>query len=150
MSFEQLTSDQIEDLVGARHDTTGIEYPPIGLQPYYEWLVRTLHLLAESSCGALRVGPNESNATHVRVAPGRAFISDVVLDYAGGAVDLSAYNNGTAYLWLESDSGSATIGVDSDVNGWPADPHIKLAEVTLAAGAVTNILDRRFETILRV
>ncbi|MFW6059382.1 MAG: hypothetical protein ACODAQ_04330 [Phycisphaeraceae bacterium] len=150
MPFEQLTSDQIESLVGTRHASTGIEYPPIGLQPYYEWLVRTLHLLTESSCGALRVARDDGNDTTVRIAPGRLSISGAALAYPGGTQDLSAYNNNTALLWLEDDSGSAVLGVDASANGWPVDPHIKLAEVILAEGVITDILDRRFETIFRV
>jgi len=150
MAIQTLSSEQIDSLVGTRHDTTGFDYPPDGLQPYYEWLVRTLHLLAESSCGSLRVAQDDAGGTTVRIAPGRAEISNIALDYTGGTIDLSSYNNDTAYLWLEDDSGSAHIGVDTDANGWPAGAHIKLAEVTLSAGAITTILDRRFETIFRV
>ena len=150
MALEQLTPDQIENLVGTRHGTVGIEYPPVGLQPYYDWLVRTLHTLAESSCGALRVAVDDANNTTVHIAPGRASVSSVVLDYPGESIGLSAYNNATAYLWLSSDGGEATVGVGSGASGWPMDPHIRLAEVTLAAGKITAILDRRFETIFRV
>ena len=150
MAIRPLTSDQIDSLVGTRHSTAGIEYPPDGLQPYYEWLVRTLHLLAESSCGSFRVARDEANDTTVRIAPGRAEISGVVLEFAGGSEDLAAYNNDTAYLWLEDNGGSAQVGIGTDANGWPGGAHIKLAEVTLAAGQIDTILDRRFETIFRV
>ncbi len=120
MAIEQLTPEQIDELVGTRHATTGIEYPAEGLQPYYQWLVRALHALAERSAGALCVAEDDVNATTVNIAPGRASISSVVLDYAGGAIDLSSYNNDIAYLWLEDNAGSASIAHASDASGWPA------------------------------
>ena len=40
---------------GSRHAVTGVLTPELGMQPYYDWLLETLHLLNESSCGALRV-----------------------------------------------------------------------------------------------
>lgn len=150
MTVKVLSAENITQLVGTRHPTTGIEYPPDGLQPYYHWLVSTLHLLAESSAGALRVARDTDDQAGVHVAPGRASISDVALAYDGGTIDLGAYNNSTAYLWLFDDDGEAAIGVDDESNGWPGGDHLKLAEVTLQAGAVTHILDRRFETIFRV
>ncbi|MCC6681767.1 MAG: hypothetical protein IT445_12770 [Phycisphaeraceae bacterium] len=150
MTIRDLSSDQITDLVGTRHQTTGVEFPPAGLQPYHEWLVRQLHHLAESSCGALRVMRDDESATTVRVMPGRASIDLAVLAYAGGVFDLAAFNNDTAYLWLEDDSGAASIGVATSGSDWPGTAHLKLAEVTIAAGVVTDILDRRFESILSV
>lgn len=149
MTIEQLSSQQIDQLVGTHHASTGIEYPPEGMQPYYQWLVRTLHLLAESSAANLRVSRAADAPTSVYVAPGRASIAEVVLAHAGETIDLAAHNNDTAYVWLADDDGSASIGVDSAANGWPGGDHIKLAEVTLAAGEITDILDRRFETMMR-
>lgn len=150
MSIKQLSSDQIANLVGTRHPATGFEYPPDGLQPYYQWLVRTLHLLAESGAGALRVTRDEAGPTKVHVAPGRASIADVPLAYPGGTIDLASYNNDTALLWLADDDGEAAITVVNESTGWPGASHIKLAEVTLEAGEIVDVLDRRFETILRV
>lgn len=148
MTIRDLSSDQITELVGTRHAVTGVEFPPAGLQPYHEWLVRQLHHLAESSAGNLRVVPDDTAQTTVRVMPGRASIGGVALVYGGGAIDLATYNNDTAYLWLEDDSGAASIGIATDAAGWPGSAHIKLAEVTLAAGVIVEILDRRFETML--
>ena len=150
MSIEELNPSEIEQRVGTRHALTGIEYPPDGLQPYYHWLVRTLHLLAESSAAALRVAKDDADQTTVRIMPGRASIAGVALSFEGGTRDLSSYNNTTAYLWLHNDNGSAAIGVDSASNGWPGTDHLKLAEVTLSAGQITDVLDRRFETMLSV
>lgn len=135
---------------GSRHAVTGVLTPELGMQPYYDWLLETLHLLNESSCGALRVVADDASVTTVRVTPGRASISDVPLTVAAQTLDLASHNNDTAYVWLEDDSGSALIAAGADADGWPVSAHIKLAEVTLAAGVITSILDRRFETLFRI
>ena len=150
MAIEQLSWQRIEELVGTRHAGTGIEYPSQGMQPYYHWLVRTLHLLAESAATSFRVTEAADAPTSVYVAPGRASIADVVLVHDGGTIDVGAYNNDTAYVWLEDESGNASIVVASAAQGWPENQHIKLAEVALEGGRITHILDRRFETMLRV
>ena len=150
MPIKPLTSKQIDELVGTNHPTTGIEYPPDGLQPYYQWLVRTLHLLAEASAGALRVARDADEPTAVQVAPGRASIDGAAVAYEGETIELQAHNNDTAYLALIEDDGAAKVQVASAGDGWPGDPHVKLAEVSLNAGRITDVLDRRFETIFRV
>jgi hypothetical protein len=150
MPIKELTSDEIDSLVGTRHPIAGIEYPPNGLQPYYQWLIRALHLLAESSFGALRVSANDSSDTSVQVAPGRASISDVVLDHPGQTLSLSSYNNDSAYIWLFNSTGTPAIGVGTDAAGWPGTPHLKLAKVTIVAGQITQIVDRRIEQALSV
>jgi hypothetical protein len=150
MAVRELSAEEIEALVGTRHGVTGMEYPPQGLQPYYQWLIRTLHLLAESSAGALRVAQDASSPTAVTVAPGRASIQGVALSYEGGVIDLAGFNNDTVYVWLFDDSGAAAVGFGAEGDGWPVQAHIKLAQVTLEAGAITGILDRRFETVFRV
>ena len=145
-----LTEEQIADLVGRRHATTDIEFPPAGLQPYHTWLIRTLHRLAESSLGALRVDRSSEADTAVRIAPGRASITGVPLSLDSTTVDLAVFNNSTAYVWLEDSAGQAAIGTGDSVSDWPATPHLKLAEVELAAGQVTSVLDRRLEAVFRV
>jgi len=80
--------------------------------------------------------------------PGRVTINGVVLDFPGLAVDLAAFNNDTAYVWVFDSGGVPTIGFDSDANGWPATPHLKLVEVTLATGLIASILDRRSESVM--
>jgi hypothetical protein len=149
MSIQELTSAEIEALVGTRHPATGMEYPPVGLQPYYDWLLRTLHLLAESSAGALRVAGDDGGAMTVAVTPGRVSIDAVPLDFPGGTLDLTAFDNDTALLWLYDGGGTAAVGAALAGDGWPGVNHIKLAEVTLAEGQIVAILDRRFETIFR-
>jgi hypothetical protein len=150
MPIQDLTADQIDSLVGTRHPGTGIEYPPDGLQPYYYWLIRALHLLAESSLGALRVTEDDSSSTAIQITPGRVTVSGVVLDFTGETNDLSAFNNDTVYVWLRDNAGVPGIGINAASGGWPGISHIKLAEVTIAAGAITGILDRRLETVFSV
>ncbi len=150
MPIQELTSDQIDSLVGTRHPSTGIEYPPNGLQPYYYWLLRALHLLSESSFGELRVAEDDSSVTAIQIAPGRVTISGVVLVFPGQINDLSLFNNDTVNVWLRDNAGSPEVGVNADASGWPVTPHIKLAKVTLAAGVISSILDRRFETVFSI
>lgn len=144
-----LATDDIAALIGTRHAGTGVEFPPAGLQPYHDWLIRTLHRLAESSAGALRVSRADTDAS-VHVAPGRASIDGVALGLAETTLDLAAFNNSTALVWLADDSGSAVVAAADTGTGWPGTPHLKLAEVTLSAGVVASVLDRRFETVFRV
>jgi hypothetical protein len=147
MAIQELSTSEIDALTGTRHALAGFAYPAIGLQPYYEWLVRTLHLLGEASAGGLKVNRDDQSNTGVLVTPGRATLAGVALAYAGETLDLASFNNDTAILWLYDDAGEAAVGVGSDAGGWPVVPHIKLAEVTLAAGQVTDILDRRLESL---
>lgn len=150
MSIKELSPDEIDALVGTRHPMTGVEYPPNGLQPYYHWLIRSLHLISESTIGALRVAAEDASSATVRVAPGRASISGVVLAYAGETIDLSGFNNDTAYVWLYNDAGSAAIGTATDATGWPGGTHLKLAEVVIASGQITQIVDRRIDHLFSV
>lgn len=147
MPFKPLTPEQIDALVGTHHATTGIEFPPQGLQPYHRWLMQTLHRLAESSLGALRVDRAEEGPTVVAVAPGRASIDGVAVVYAGGTLDLSTFNNDTARVWLAENDGEAVVDADTD---WPGGDHLKLAEVELSEGAIAAITDRRLEAVFRV
>ena len=149
MSIQELTSEEIQSLVGTRHPITAMEYPPPGMRPYYEWLLRSLHLLSESSAGALRVARDDDSATTIHLSPGRATLSGTVLDVSEQSIDLASYNNDTALVWLEDNSGPQ-IGTTDSATGWPVGVHLKLAEVALSAGEITDILDRRFETIFSV
>ncbi len=148
MTIRELASEDIAGLVGTRHPIVGFEYPPNGLQPYYQWLISTLHLLAEAGVGGLRVAQDDISDTNVVVSPGKVTLDGLVLNYSGGNIDLAAFNNDTALLWIYNNTGFAAIGTASTLASWPAYPHIKLAEVSLLAGAITQIQDRRHETIL--
>lgn len=150
MPASELTLEELAALAGTRHPVVPLEYAEPGRQPYYAWLLNALHALAESSAGALRVTRDAASATHVYIAPGRLEIAGVALDFAGASLDLAAFNNDTALLWLEDNAGQPQLGVAAQSVGFPVSPHLKLAEATLAAGAITSILDRRFEAVFRV
>lgn len=150
MPFTDLTESQIAELIGTRHPVTGIEFPPAGLQPYHDWLVRTLHHLAESSLGALRVAPSSASATSVRVAPGRATLGGSVVAVEETTLDLAAHNNDTALLWLhEGTPGVGVVSAAGQSAGWPVGPHLKLAEVVVAGGALVGLTDRRLESVFK-
>lgn len=147
MAMQELTPEQIDTLAETEHPLAGFAYPRIGLQPYYHWLIRTLHRLGESSAGWLRVGVDDSSHVAVRVTPGGVTINGQALHYAGGVVDLGALNNDTALLWLYDADGDATVGAGAASAGWPTTAHVKLAQVTLDAGRITQVLDLRSQSI---
>ncbi|MEM1186802.1 MAG: hypothetical protein AAGI53_17590 [Planctomycetota bacterium] len=149
MPTPDLASTTIDALINTRDARTGMRFPPPGLQPYHAWLIDSLHRLAASSAGDYLVTQDESTPTSIYVAPGRASIGGTPLPYNGGSHELATINNDTAMVWLtDNGSGSPQIGFVSAGVGWPAGDHIKLAEVTIQAGRITSILDRRFESIL--
>lgn len=150
MAIRPLPPEEILTHVGTRHDMTGIQTPPIGMQDYYDWLMQTLHLLSDASCGALRVVRDDASTTTIRVMPGRASFDGDAVTYAGEAVDLADFNNQNVNVWLSNASGEAVLGYDTDSNGWPATTHLPLSLVTLSAGSVTQIDDLRFQTLFRV
>lgn len=145
MAVRELTGDEITALVGMRHESAGFEYAAGGLQPYYEWLMRSLHLLGESAAGELRVARDESGEARVWIAPGRAVVDGRAWLLDGQVVELATLNNETAYVWAEVVSEQLVVAADVAANGWPANAHIKLAEVVIEAGQVTSIIDRRGE-----
>lgn len=150
MPIQPPTPEQLLALVDTHHEMTGLTYPPRGLQPYYDWLLQSLHLLAESSFGALRVAPDETGPTTITITPGRATIAGTATVFDGDTKDLSTFNNDTVLVWLEETAGVGSVDVASEAAGWPAGPHLKLAEVHLAAGTITAIVDRRFEAVFNV
>ncbi|MCC7408778.1 MAG: hypothetical protein IT442_11950 [Phycisphaeraceae bacterium] len=145
MGLKVLGAEEIEGLVGATHAVVGMEYPPSGLRPYYHWLVQTLHLLAESSAGGLRVGRDSAGPTWVHVGPGRLRLDGEAMAYGGGVLDLGAMNNSAAMVWAAAGEGGAEVGCGMS---WPAQRHLKLAEVTLTDGEVVEVVDRRWESML--
>lgn len=150
MAIEPISHDQILAQVGQRDTHTGFQTPPIGQQPYYDWLIQSLQLLSDASCGALRVVKDDSSDTAIRIIPGRASVDGTALDVESEVFDLATYNNLMVYVWLEVDNGEPKLKIAASNQDWPVTTHLKLAEVTLETGAITHILDRRFETILKV
>ncbi len=146
MTISQLTHEQVDQLAGETLPA-GITLATNGMQPYYHWLMQTIHRLAQTTFTNLRVDQASESATSIHVSAGRATIDSVVLESDALVIDLSSYNNDTAYIWIEDDSGEALIDSASDATGWPGAVHIKLAEVTLTAGEITAIVDRRLDHI---
>lgn len=86
-----------------------------------------------------------SNADAVGVRAGEITISSVELVYAGATAAVDGLtNNATTYVWVANDgTGLPTIASAVAATGWPGTAHEKLAEVTMRAGAIARILDRR-------
>jgi hypothetical protein len=148
MAVRDLSPQEIQELVGLRHATTGIAFPPSGLTPYYDWLIRTLHRLAESSFGALSVVPDDATPTTVRIMPGRATINEAIRNYEGGTLELAPHNNDTALIWLASSGSEGAVARAGAIDaGWPTSPHVRLAHVQIDAGRITRIVDRRLDSV---
>ncbi|MEM1210662.1 MAG: hypothetical protein AAGI68_00030 [Planctomycetota bacterium] len=140
-----LNSQQIDALVDTADPGTGITYPEVGLQPYHAWLIDTLHRLARASVPQFRVGPADpAQPAVVYAAPGRAVLDQATLEFAGQTLDLAAWNNQTARVALIDNAGLAEVAADAD---WPSATHLKLAEVTLSQGSVTQIVDHRLQPL---
>jgi hypothetical protein len=150
MAIRELTATEIQQLRDNRHPTVGLLYPPEGLTPWYDWLIRSLHLLADAGFGALRTAVEEADAPTIRIAPGRASVAGEPVAHPGSAHDLSGMNNTVVLVALvDGGGGAASIELRREAEGWPAVTHLKLAEVTVEAGIVAEVLDRRFEAALR-
>lgn len=140
-----LTPAQIDAFIETTDPTTGITYPPIGLQPYHAWLIDTLHRLAATSVAQFRIAPaNPDQPTSVYAAPGHATLDAVPLDFTGQTLDLAPLNNQTARLALIDNAGNAEVQASLD---WPSVTHLKLAEVALAQGQITAITDHRLRPL---
>ncbi len=149
MAIKDPSSTTINNtLDGTRHEKTGAKYEAKNTEGWWEWIMSTLYHLGEASAGWLQVREDDSSALAVRVTPGRASFDGAAYSYAGGVVS-GLTNNDTTYIWAEIDGGSLTIDSGIDGSGWPATAHLKLAEVTISAGAISGIVDRRQELMLR-
>jgi len=141
------TPEQLAALVGSRHPITQHERPAVGLQPYYDWLITTLEQIADASPGHLRVARDDTSPLHVQVAAGDVRFGANARPLNAQVLDLSSYNNSTALLWVIESSGTAALEHADLADGWPLADHLKLAEVAIAAGAITQITDRRLDPI---
>ncbi len=151
MARKDPSSSTLQALAGTRLANSGA-LMPIVQEAYIAALWAEHYQLDKSSAGWFRVDLSDANDTSVFIAEGRQPVANVPLIYAGGDVDLAAHDDDVAYVWLENsgdhETPVAAIGNANDATGWPAYPHVKLAEVTLASGAITAILDRRPEAIM--
>jgi len=150
MAAKDRTTAQVNALENTRDSLTGLIYTQRGTNPSYEAMVNWIWHLSQASFHAGLVKLDDANDTTIRIMPGRFTINGTALSYAGEAIDLSAYNNDTAYVWAYDSASTLTIGYGTDAAGWPTVNHVKLAEVVLSGGAITSITDRRAEHIMRV
>lgn len=150
MSSADLASTEIDQLAGTTDPATGVVYPSLGMQPYYDWLMQSLHRLVRASLPDFLVTQDDTSETSIHVAPGHATIGADVLAFDGQTIDLASVNNDTALIHLTSSGGAPVVAADASGTGWPAGSHIKLAEVTVSAGVITAIADLRMQTVLSV
>lgn len=148
MAIKLLTQSQIHELVQTTHPKVGLTYPPAGMVPYYQWLMQTLHELAQTAAADLHVSLSDQADTQVRIAPGRGSIDGAAIQLEAQTVNLATYNNDQALLWVELDGSDPAIGHATQATGWPAGSHLKLATVTLDAGKITDVADMRFVDVL--
>jgi hypothetical protein len=152
MSVKALSNSVLNTLSGGFTSWLGLFLKPMdptGVQSW--WYLIDLFIRVDRGCAPISAGlvqQDDANATSINLAAGRFSIQGVGLSYAGEVIDLASANNAVSYVWLWNNSGTATIGHALSGTGWPAYSHIKLAEVTLAAGLITVILDRRGEAAL--
>lgn len=143
MSEKILSDSTATALAGTTDSTTGAVYPSVTVNNWAAVMLRWMHRLLASAgrSNQLRVYEVDGNADAVGVRAGKARIGGTDLSYAGAdpAIDGLA-NNDTTYVWLTA---AGAIGSAIDGTGWPATVHLPLAEVTMASGAITAILDVR-------
>lgn len=142
MARVELTDDEALALGGLRDVVAQLTLPtPLKFDSAAD-LMRVFSRVASLASGAgsqFEVFVDDSAAMSVGVGAGRCTIGGVPVAYAGEVIDLSAYDGDTAYVWLEDDGGGdAQVGVATDATGWPGTAHLRLAEVTVADGAIAS------------
>ncbi len=150
MTEKILTDSAAAALHGTTDADTGVVYPSLGVLNWSGPRARADDRLIAVSllANAFRVFEVDGDTDAIGIRAGRAVIAGVVLTYAGADPAIASLtDNDTTYVWLQDNSGSAQISSAIDGTGWPTTPHIKLAEVTVASGAITGIVDRRAESL---
>ncbi len=153
MSEKILSDATALALSGTTDAPTGAVYPTLTINNWAATMFRWMHRLlsASSRSNQLRVCEVDGNADAVAIKAGRVRLGGSDITYAGAdpAVD-GLTNNDTTYIWLTS-AGAIASAIDG--TGWPATVHMPLAEVTMASGAITAIVDVRArgwsDTVLR-
>lgn len=124
---------------------TGVDYIPTGKSPYHLDYRRSLHrtLRAAERANDLRVYIDDDLSVGVR--PGRCFIADGPVDFAGEQ-GIAVPINTTTTFWLD-----AAGDVQSSSSGLPADraTFVPLAEAVTDATAITSLTDLRGEAFLQ-
>ena len=127
-------------------NSRGLEWPRCGDEIHPDDIWGTLWAIANFADYAGALGVYKESATTWRVRGGSYLWGNTVKTYAlAAAVDPT--DNDTTYIWMESDN---TIGSAVDGTGWPADEHIKLAEIAVDLdGVITSITDLRGKAFLQ-
>lgn len=134
-----------ELLALSQDPATGVEYISTGKSPYHLDYRRSLHrtLRAAERANDLRVYIDGDLSVGVR--PGRCFIADGPVIFAG-LDNLTLPINATTYLWLD------TLGVlQTSASSLPADraTFIPLAQIVTNANAIASLTDLRGEAFLQ-
>lgn len=147
----QIDDDSAYALLGTTDPRTGAIYPTT--DDINGWGAEVLRLerllsLATAPASELRVYATDAAADAVGVYAGRRQLGGSALVYAGADPAVSGLtDDATTCVWLYSNAGTAAIGSGA---GWPAVPHWRLAEVVMADGVITSIVDRRGECVVGV
>lgn len=127
----------------------GLTYPAVTNNNWGPDVIRSLFRLLEMTLDDLQAYQTDANADSVGVRAGRGVIDGTNCTYAGADEAVTSLaNNDTTYVWATASSGAIAIASAIDGTGWPSVPHIKLAEVTMAAGVISALVDRRYGVAL--
>ena len=138
-------------LAGTTDPNSGLVYPSTDTEN--GWGAQVLRLLQHlltcfAPAGELRVYETDAAADAVGVRAGRRRLGSTVLVYAGSETAVTDLDDdATTYVWLYNNAGTGAIGSGA---AWPSVAHWRLAEVTMADGVITQILDRRGECVVGV
>lgn len=149
MAETQLSDAAALELSGTTDADTGVQYPERSLNnwaaAFFRWVAQTIKAFATAN--HFRIHEVDGNPDAVGIRGGRTKCAGVLATYATTETLIdSLADNDTTYIYLYVDgSGTTQISSSLDAVGWPTSAHLRLAEVTMAAGAITAILDRRAE-----
>jgi hypothetical protein len=120
----------------------GIETIPEGMTPHSQARWEMIWGVVNACRWAMTLGIYiaDGSKTTFAVRGGWYTLDGTPTEYVPGE-PIDPVDNDTTYVWLGAD-GQVGSGVDGD--GWPVDPHIKLAEVDVDEdGVITAIRDLR-------
>ncbi len=137
--------EEINALTGLTDTGTGIVYPANGLQPYYLWLMQTIHQLNACTDTNYKTWDSAESDTSVYISQGKCRISGTDLTSLNGTIELAQFNNSTVNIAIidGNTQGQSGVGIIERNTIWPSIDHFKIAKVTLANGKITNIKDQR-------
>lgn len=141
-------------LDGTTHEETGVPYlaqgtdensSPTHNQQYNRQVWRILELLGEASQGKV-----DAETTALKIGARPMYYRLGSTDYYfPGATGQAVTDDDVNYVYLDS---AQTLKIVTDGTGWPADPstYIRLAKVTAASGAITEVVDLRWHNLTLV